>query len=260
MNGELPFPSSPGQLDAPPSWRCIDFISDIHLDASLPSTTQCLQRYLATTSADAVLILGDLFEAWVGDDVRASPYEAKCVAMLADAGKRLHLGVMVGNRDFLLGQDLIKACHAHALIDPTVLHAWDQTFLLMHGDELCLSDTEYLRFRQQVHHATWQQQFLAQPLLHRLAAAKQMRDASQAHQKTHTPLSWADVDEPAAAAWMRECGAQHLIHGHTHHPVTESFGDGTRHVLSDWDLDHTQPHRAEVLRLTANGLERINLI
>ncbi len=260
MSGKPPFPSSPGLLNAPPSWRCIDFISDIHLDPSLPATTACLEQYLSSTPADAVLILGDLFEAWIGDDARSAPYEAQCVDMLSHAGQRLHLGIMVGNRDFLVGQDLIAACHAHALVDPTVLKAWGQTLLLIHGDELCLSDTEYLKFRQSVRQAQWQAHFLGQPLAQRQAIARQMREASQMHQKTQASTAWADVDESAASAWMQACGAQTLIHGHTHHPTTESFGGGTRWVLSDWDLDHTTPHRAEVLRLTEQGFERIPLV
>lgn len=260
MSGKPPFPSSPGLLNAPPSWRCIDFISDIHLDASLPATTACLQQYLSSTQADAVLILGDLFEAWIGDDLRTAPYEAQCVDMLAAAGQRLHLGIMVGNRDFLVGQDLIQACHAHSMTDPTVLKAWDQTALLIHGDELCLADTEYLAFRQNVRQSAWQANFLAQPLTNRLAVARQMRQASQAHQKSQGKMEWADFDESAAAQWMSQCGAEVLIHGHTHHPQTEPFGPGMRHVLSDWDLDHSQPHRAEVLRWTAQGFERIPLV
>ncbi|MGE5453158.1 MAG: UDP-2,3-diacylglucosamine diphosphatase [Acidobacteriota bacterium] len=259
MIGKPPFPSSPGSLHAPPSWRCIDFISDIHLDPGLPATTARLQRYLASTPADAVLILGDLFEAWIGDDARQNGYEAQCVEMLAAAGQRLYLGIMVGNRDFLLGPDLISACHAHALSDPTVLHAWGQTVLLIHGDELCLSDTEYLKFRDSVRKPQWQAQFLAQPLSQRQAVARQMREASQMHQKSQGSSAWSDVDPDAAADWMRSSGAKTLIHGHTHHPATEPFGNGTRYVLSDWDLDHSRPHRAEVLRLTQESFVRLDL-
>lgn len=258
--GKLPFPSSAGHLNAPPSWRCIDFISDIHLDPSLPATTACLARYLRTTPADAVFVLGDLFEAWIGDDARFAAYESQCVQILADAGQRLHLGIMVGNRDFLVGADLIAACHAQALPDPTVLRAWDQTCLLMHGDELCLTDVPYLQFRSQVRQSAWQERFLSQPLAQRQLAASQMRQASQMHQKAQAQQDWADVDEPTAADWMTASKAQHLIHGHTHRPKTEPFGPGWRHVLSDWDLDHTQPHRAQALRWTESGFIRIDLV
>jgi len=260
--GKPPFPA-PQTLDAPPSWRCIDFISDLHLHEALPRTTAALASYLSQTSADAVFILGDLFEAWVGDDMRSQPFEAQCVKMLADAGQRLYLGVMVGNRDFLLGSAMLQACHAHALPDPTVLNAFGQRTLLIHGDELCLADQAYLRFRDQVRQPSWQQAFLAAPLDARLAQARQMREASQAHQAASSPDAspmWADVDEASAGHWMQAAQAARLLHGHTHHPQDQAFGfaGGMRHVLSDWDLDHDHA-RAEVLRLTGQGLERINL-
>ncbi len=260
MTGKPPFPAQAGSLQAPPSWRCIDFISDIHLDASLPATTQRWMQYLATTTADAVLILGDLFEAWIGDDNRNAPYEQACVEALRQAGQRLHLGIMVGNRDFLVGPSLLADCHAHALPDPTVLTAWGQRTLLIHGDELCLADTAYLPFRAMVRQPAWQQDFLAKPLAVRQAIAEQMRQASQAHQKDQGPMSWADVDEGAAEQWLSAAQCDTLIHGHTHHPKTQPFGGPgrVRHVLSDWDLDHGHP-RAEVLRWQENGFERITL-
>lgn len=252
-----PFPQ-PDILHAPPSWRCIDFISDLHLHEGLPRTTQALAHYLSSTPADAVLMLGDVFEAWVGDDMRDQPYEADCVEFLARAGARLHLGIMVGNRDFLLADEMLAACHAHKLADPTVLHAFGQSMLLIHGDELCLADEAYLTFRTQVRSRQWQQGFLALPLEARLAQARRMRETSQAHQHTQPPTEWADVDEPAATHWMEAAGATSLVHGHTHRPCDQAFGPpgATRHVLSDWDLDHG-PARAQVLRLTAAGLQRI---
>lgn len=258
--GSPPFPA-PAILNAPPSWRCIDFISDLHLHEGLPRTTQALADHLRHTPADAVLLLGDIFEVWVGDDMRSQPYEAACTALLAEAGSRLYLGMMVGNRDFLLGADMIRACHAHALQDPTLLNAFGRQALLIHGDELCLADTDYLRFRAQVRNPAWQQAFLAAPLNTRLQQARQMREASQAHQQILPSTQWADVDEAAAREWMRAAAVKTLIHGHTHHPADQPFGppDGMRHVLSDWDLDHGHP-RAEVLRLSAEGFERISLV
>jgi UDP-2,3-diacylglucosamine hydrolase len=254
-----PFPNA-GTLNAPPSWRCIDFISDLHLHEGLPETTQALADYLRSTTADAVLMLGDIFEVWVGDDMRGEAYEAACTALLAETGRRLYLGMMVGNRDFLLGHDMIAACHAHTLQDPTVLVAFGQRILLIHGDELCLSDTAYLKFRSQVRNPAWQQTFLAAPLKARLDQARQMRDASQMHQQAQASTGWADVDEAAASAWMQAAHAHALIHGHTHHPADQAFGpEGClRHVLSDWDLDHAHP-RAQVLRLSPQGIERIDL-
>lgn len=261
MTGEVPFPPNPDRVHAPPSWRCIDFISDLHLHEDLPQTTAALGAYLRHTPANAVFILGDLFEAWVGDDMREQAYEAQCVHLLAQASQRLHLGIMVGNRDFLLGPQALQACHAHAIADPCVIHAFGQTVLAIHGDALCLADSSYLRFRAQVRHSAWQQAFLSAPLSARLAQARQMRQASQAHQQDDAhAMAYADVDEATAGAWMQAAGATTLVHGHTHRPQSQPFGlpGGTRHVLSDWDLDHP-PQRAEVLRWQATGFERLGL-
>jgi UDP-2,3-diacylglucosamine hydrolase len=248
-------------IQAPPSWRCIDFISDLHLHEDLPRTTAALGRYLSETPADALFILGDLFEAWVGDDMRHQTYEASCMAMLAHAGQKLHLGIMVGNRDFLLGQAALAACHAHALPDPCVLQAFGRRALLTHGDALCLADTKYLAFRAQVRQPGWQQGFLAAPLTARLEQARQMRAASKQHQQGMPAEAWADVDEPSAAQWLEATDCQVLIHGHTHQPTTEPFGPPgvQRIVLSDWDLDHGATGRAQVLRLSAPGYERIDI-
>lgn len=261
MGDTLPFPPA-HELHAPPSWRCIDFVSDLHLHAGLPRTAEALASYLRRTPADAVMILGDLFEAWVGDDMRHTGFEAECTSFLAEAGQRLHLGLMVGNRDFLLGDDMIAACQAHALPDPTLLHAFGQHVLLTHGDALCLADQAYLRFRAQVRQPAWRDAFLAKPLDERLMVARQMREASARHQGAQTPDNWADVDEATAGAWMHEAAAPVLVHGHTHRPQSTAFGTagGMRHVLSDWDLDGSHgPPRAEVLRLSAQGFERLPL-
>ena len=257
--GKPPFPT-PDFLDAPPSWRCIDFISDLHLHEALPRPPAALAASLRSTPADAVLILGDLFEAWVGDDMCQQPYEQACVGMLRDVGRRCYLGIMVGNRDFLLGADMLADCGAHPLLDPTVLSAWGQRALLLHGDELCLADTDYLRFRTQVRQPAWQSAFLSAPLSARLDQARQMRAASKAHQQMQTQSEWADLDETAASEWMQAADATILIHGHTHRPQSHPFGraGGIRHVLSDWDLDHGHP-RAEVLRWQTSGFERIAL-
>ena len=256
-----PFPGAQA-IHAPPSWRCIDFVSDLHLHAELPRTTAAFVHYLAHTRADAVFILGDLFEAWVGDDMRHEAYEGACTTALADYGRGHWLGIMVGNRDFLLGADMAKACHAHLLDDPVMLMAFGQSLLLTHGDALCLADTDYLRFRAQVRTKDWQAAFLTKPLAERLAIAAQMRMASAAHQQQQAPETWADVDAQAALSWMTSAGTQLMVHGHTHRPgMFPLNAEGTSHrvVLSDWDLDHTPTPRGEILRLTPDGLKRIPL-
>jgi UDP-2,3-diacylglucosamine hydrolase len=241
------------QLDAPPEWRTVEFISDLHLGPATPRSTAAWQSYLRDTDADAVLLLGDVFEVWIGDDAADAPgFEADATATLADCAQRRWTGFMAGNRDFLLGDTLLARCGVHRLADPTRLSFGGRHFLLSHGDLLCLADTTYQRFRREVRDSAWQQRFLAQPLAERAAQARAMRDASEQLKQGASPAEWADVDDHAAAQWLREADCSELIHGHTHRPGTVALERGLRrHVLSDWDLDHAQ--RAEVLRLTADG-------
>jgi UDP-2,3-diacylglucosamine hydrolase len=176
---------------------------------------------------------------------------------MAAAAGRLALFFMHGNRDFLVGQRLMDLCHATLLNDPTVLCFEDQRFLLSHGDALCLADTEYLQFRQQVRSSTWQTQFLAKPLAERQSIARELRTQSEARKQTGQ--TYADADTDAAKQWLKAAGASTLIHGHTHQPGQHALGDKQRRVvLSDWDGAATPP-RAEVLRLTHTGLQRLPL-
>ncbi len=259
------------ELQAPAAWGTVDFISDLHLSADEPATLAAWQRYMETTPADAVFILGDLFEVWVGDDVLsahsatllkplASPvlsFEDRCMQVLAASSERLALFFMHGNRDFLVGQGLMQGCHATLLQDPMVLHFSDQRFLLSHGDALCLADTSYLQFRQQVRSAAWQDIFLAKPLAERQSIARGLRTQSEARKQSGQ--TYADVDTDAAKQWLTAADASTLIHGHTHRPGQHELGDKQRRVvLSDWDVAATPP-RAEVLRLTQTGLQRLSL-
>ncbi len=251
------------ELQAPAAWGTVDFISDLHLTAEEPTTFGAWQRYLESTPADAVFILGDLFEVWVGDDV-VSPdfsqevsFEDSCVQTMAAAAGRLALFFMRGNRDFLVGHRLMDLCHSTLLNDPTVLHFANERFLLSHGDALCLADTDYLQFRQQVRSSAWQETFLAKPLTERQSIARGLRAQSEA--RKHTVQTYADVDTDAAKRWLNAAGASTLIHGHTHQPHQHELGDQQRRVvLSDWDAAATPP-RAEVLRLTQTGLQRLPL-
>ncbi|GAB4124226.1 MAG: UDP-2,3-diacylglucosamine diphosphatase [Rubrivivax sp.] len=246
------------QWTAPPAWRTIDFISDLHLSEALPRTAQAWREHLLHTPADAVLILGDLFEFWVGDDQRQRPFERLCIETLAEAASRRTVGFMPGNRDFLVGDAVRREAGLVALPDPTLLQCCGRSLLLTHGDVLCLADEDYQRFRRQARSAEWQRGFLAQPLAERLAQARAARESSQARKQAtgFDPELWADVDAAAAVAWMHATGAADLVHGHTHRPGDELLAPGReRHVLSDWDLD--QGTRAEVLRLTRDGLQRV---
>ena len=247
------------ELVAPPHWRTVDFISDLHLQASEPATVAAFQHYVGSTPADAVFILGDLFEVWVGDDAQREPgsFEAQGCALLRAATQRLPVYFMHGNRDFLAGPDFLAACGITGLADPTVLAFGGQRYVLSHGDLLCLDDVDYQRFRLQARSAAWQQQFLTQPLATRRAQARGIRQESEA--KKQSGASYADVDGPAAVAWLQAAGAHTLIHGHTHRPALHGLAPGLqRVVLSDWDAA-ALPRRLETLRLSSAGLERLSL-
>ena len=257
----MPETGAPGAL--PPffelatqaSWRAIDFISDLHLCEALPRTFDAFAAHLLHTRADAVFILGDLFEVWVGDDMAQRGFERQCVELMAEAASHRALAFMVGNRDFLCGTDLLRRSGAMGLPDPTLLVAWGQRVLLSHGDELCLGDAPYQAFRREVRSPAWQAAFLARPLAQRLQIAADIRRASQTRQ-CFDGAADADIDAAEAVHWMHGLGAHELVHGHTHRPGSQALAPGyKRHVLSDWDLDTAQ--RAEVLRLTRDGFERL---
>jgi UDP-2,3-diacylglucosamine hydrolase len=244
------------RVDAPPDWRAIEFISDLHLSAAEPATFDAWAAYMRDTQANAVFILGDLFDAWVGDDARHEGFERDCASVLRAAAAQRTVGFMAGNRDFLVGPALLADTGVLGLRDPTLVSAWSWRVVLTHGDALCLSDVDYQRFRAQVRSPEWQRSFLALPLAERRAAARRMRDASEAAQRSHEG-PYADVDPTAAAAWLHAAGADQMVHGHTHRPGSDTLAPGLhRHVLSDWDLV-ARPPRAEVLRLTAEGFARV---
>lgn len=206
-----------------------------------------------------MFILGDLFEAWVGDDVAGEPgFEADCAEVLRAAAHRRPLFLLHGNRDFLIGAGLQQRTGATLLADPTVFSFGGKRWLLSHGDALCLSDTAYQKFRAQVRQPAWQQQVLALPLAQRKAMARGMRSESESIQRD--ALDYADVDTAAALEWLREADAPVLIHGHTHRPAEHVLDAGHRRiVLSDWDAQ-ARPPRLEALRLGVEGsLQRVPL-
>lgn len=242
-------------LQAPAHWRTVELLSDVHLQADAPHTFEAWRRQLLETDADATLMLGDLFEVWVGDDARHGTFEARCVGVMREASSRRTLAFMPGNRDFLLGDAMCAACGLLALPDATVLQAFGRRIVLSHGDALCLEDVIYQQFRAQVRGATWQADFLARPLDERQRIARSMRDASTAHQAARAPALWADVDPAAALQLLDAAGSDVLVHGHTHRPGRVQLSPtAVRHVLSDWDFDGPSP-RGSVLRVGASGIE-----
>ncbi len=240
--GQLP--DAVSHIEATPSWQQVDFISDLHLDAHEPETFVAWAHYMAHTHADALFILGDLFEVWIGDDTQ-DPFALECLSVIQRTAQRLPVYFICGNRDFLLGARALQASGMQNLNDPTVLSLGDQSLLLSHGDSLCLNDHDYLAFRAQVRQPAWQAQFLSQPLDQRQAAAQAMRAQSEARKRTHT--DYADVDTLAARAWLQAAHCQVLLHGHTHQPDVHDLGNGLqRWVLSDWHASSTAP-RLEVV-------------
>jgi UDP-2,3-diacylglucosamine hydrolase len=246
------------ELQAAPGWRSVELISDLHLQPGDAATFAAWGRYMRGIQADALFILGDLFEAWPGDDSADEPgFDADCAAILADTARARPVFFMHGNRDFMVGAALLRRCGITLLQDPTVFGFLGRRWVLSHGDLLCLDDTEYLRFRVQVRNPAWQQLMLTKPLAERRAMARALREQSEARQRAGLP--YADVDDPAAVQWLRAADAQVLIHGHTHKPAEHALGDGfQRVVLSDWDAQ-AQPPRLQALRLDASGLRRVLL-
>ena len=256
-----------GVVNAPANWRAIDFISDLHLQASHSATYEAWQHHMAHTCADAVFILGDLFEVWVGDDIveAADDSEAafirRCQHVLHTTAQRLPVYFIHGNRDFLLGQDFAQACSMTLLPDPCVLNFDHQRWLLSHGDALCLGDVDYQQFRQQVRSRAWQSHFLAKPLAERQTIAHGLRAQSESRKASGT--SYADADENMTLQWLKTAQATTLIHGHTHQPADHTLfpQEGQplyRLVLSDWDAEASPP-RLEILRLALGALpQRIN--
>lgn len=231
------------------------FIADLHLDDSRPQITRLFEDFLASDearSADAVYILGDLVEAWIGDDDDAElPSRiARATKALRDHGVPVYF--IVGNRDFLLGQTFAERAGMTLLEDGTVHELYGRPTLLMHGDVLCTDDLAYQAVRKQVRTPEWQAQILAMPLEARRAFAAKARADSKAHTGA-TMETIMDVNADATADTMRKAGVSRLIHGHTHRPAIHRFDvDGQtaeRIVLGDW-YEH-----GSVLRVSPEGVE-----
>ena len=258
------------QLRAPAHWQAVELISDLHLQPGEPKTFDVWRAFLqrpVPERADALFILGDLFEVWVGDDVLEASastdqtFWRACAEALRHFSAQTPVYFMAGNRDFLLGTEGLRVCGMQGLSDPTTFDFLGQHWLLSHGDALCLADTDYMRFREQVRQPAWQREFLARPLSERTAIARNLREQSEARKRSTAgdPSLWADVDTTAARSALQAAQARTLIHGHTHRPAVHALGDGLqRVVLSDWEAG-ANPPRAEVLRLDAQGLRRIPL-
>ena len=218
------------------------FVSDLHLDESRPAVVAQFERFLDTVApgADALYILGDLFEYWVGDDGLALPFPARIAARLKSAAARLPVHFMHGNRDFMVAQRFAAETGVRLLDDPAVVDLYGTRALLMHGDTLCTGDTAYQAFRAQVRNPAWQQAALARPLPERLAMAQDLREKSEGA-KQGKPMDIMDVAPQAVERAFAQSGAAVLIHGHTHRPARHlhrvAGAERVRWVLADW-YDH----------------------
>ena len=215
------------------------FISDLHLDAQRPATTQLFLQFLSNQArqADALFILGDLFEAWVGDDDDSVLVEQVAVGIQGVTTAEVPVYFIHGNRDFLLGENYARYCGMQLLPETHVIELYGEKVLIMHGDTLCTDDQDYQVFRAKVRDPLWQQQMLALSLEQRRAVAEKLRiDSQEATQLKADGIT--DVNADAVIKALQDHRVKRLIHGHTHRPAIHDLTvDGQacqRVVLGDW--------------------------
>ena len=215
------------------------FVSDLHLDASRPQITRLFVDFVQSeaTRADALYILGDLFEAWIGDDATDEAAEQVALALATLHAHGVPCFFIHGNRDFLLGDAYARSARMTLLPDPSVVEIEGERILLMHGDTLCTDDAPYQAFRTQSRNPAWQRAFLARPVAERQAFAAQARAESQRYTRSIGDAI-TDVNAAEVLSELREHGVRRMIHGHTHRPAIHAIdlgGDAAeRVVLGDW--------------------------
>jgi len=230
------------------------FVSDVHLDAASPEIARQFHAFLGAEarSAEALYILGDLFEAWLGDDDPDTAARATVRALRALTGSGVPVFVMHGNRDFLIGERFCQETGATLLPDGTVVELYGERAVLMHGDALCTDDASYQRLRRIVRNPVTRGLFRIMTLNQRRALAARMRAGSRAHVGMTAP-EIMDVNAAAVEQAFRMAGVRTLIHGHTHrpavHPLEIDGAPARRIVLGDW---YTQ---GSVLEASAGGFE-----
>ena len=216
------------------------FISDIHLHETRPQITRAFFAFLhSLQDVEALYILGDFFDAWIGDD-DDTPLNAEVAAELHQLSQRgCQIFLMHGNRDFLLGEAFAAKAGATLLAESLVIDLYGQPTLLLHGDELCTGDRDYIAFRNQVRSPQWQAQILAQPLAARRLLAAQLREKSQAMNSLKAE-DILDVTQDEVIRVMQSAGVTRLIHGHTHRPARHALEiegkTAERIVLGDWHV------------------------
>ncbi|MES2150899.1 MAG: UDP-2,3-diacylglucosamine diphosphatase [Pseudomonadota bacterium] len=219
------------------------FISDLHLQPVHPHTADAFLAFLSerAMAAQALYLLGDLFEYWAGDDDLAASFHqwiVRAIRAVSDAGVAVYW--IAGNRDFLIGADFAAQAGLTLLAEPHVATLGGQRIALVHGDAECTDDTKYMAFRAQVRDPAWQAQFLAMPLEQRKHIIAGLREGSRA---AHTTKSYEimDVTAQAVADLFTSTATTILIHGHTHRPALHDDGSRRRYVLPDWEVDAIPP-------------------
>lgn len=229
------------------------FISDLHLDDARPESTQLFEKFVheEAMGAEALYILGDLFEYWIGDDVETGTSLCVANALSSLKDKAIPCYFMHGNRDFLLGNAYAAKCGMTLLNESALIDLYGTKTLLLHGDTLCTDDVEYQEVRKKVRSEEWQKWILSQTVDARIKFALDARDESRKHQSTIS-LEIMDVNQDAVQHAFESHGVVDMIHGHTHRPKVHTYslaaGDASRTVLGDW---YTQ---GSVLIANANGL------
>ena len=235
------------------------FISDLHLDESRPGIVAQFERFLDTVvpGADALYILGDLFEYWVGDDGLALPFPARVAERLRGAARALPVRFIHGNRDFMVAREFARATGVELLEDPTAIDLHGTRTLLLHGDTLCTDDTAYQAFRAKVREPAWQQAALTRPIEERLAIAQDMRLKSEGA-KQGKAMGIMDVAPAAVEQAFAESGCTQMIHGHTHRPARHvhrvNGRECVRWVLADWY------DRASYLEASPEGMRAVEAL
>ncbi len=236
------------------------FIADVHLDKQYPKALSAFQRYferLSQQSIDAVYILGDLFEYWLGDDCvdKTAQTVAETLRYYQQQGN-IPVYFIHGNRDFLLGNNYASQCGMQILPEIVEINLYGVKTLLLHGDTLCTDDVDYQRFRDKVRHPQWQAKILALPAwVRRLRALQMRRQSKKANAGKNAVIM--DVTQATVEAVMRQYGVRQLIHGHTHRPAIHRFDlngkTAKRCVVGDW---YTQ---GSALEVTKNACELVSL-
>ncbi|HDN25983.1 MAG TPA: UDP-2,3-diacylglucosamine diphosphatase [Thioploca sp.] len=239
------------------------FIADLHLDPKRPTPLALCLDFLAgrARQAEALYILGDLFEVWLGDDEDEPTYQQVLTALHNLTASGVPVFIMHGNRDFLLGEGFVAATGCQLLDEDHLIDLYGTPTLLMHGDSLCTLDVEYQAFRQQVRNPQWQKQFLAQPLAQRRRLAQQARAYSQTKAQNTAEAIMDVTPEAVISAFLalEKPGVYHLIHGHTHRPavhqLTVNGQTAYRRVVGDW-----RDNSAVILICAQDGCQLVDLL